>query len=159
MTLPLQGSFIRKTKVKRIKILTPLIVVLLFSFFALADDQPVRIRTSELERTPLTAGPLKITLTQFRGSFLKIGNGLVETLVENTSTGFTTFSPQRLSFVGSDNNQADVLAIGTGDRHWPAVDRRIAPGAHIKEIYTLNGKVRLPARLYYDDKLLAVITD
>lgn len=108
----------------RIKLLTPLIVILLFSFFALADDQPVRIRTSELERTPLTAGPLKITLTRFRGSFLKIGYGSVEAQVENTSTGFTTFSPQRLSFLGSDNKQADVLAIGPGDRYFPAVDRR-----------------------------------
>lgn len=136
-----------------------LVVALLIPICVAADDQPVRIRTSELERTSLTAGPLKITLTQFRGSFLKIGYGSVEAQVENTSTGFTTFSPQRLSFVGSDNKQADVLAIGTGDRHWPAVDRRIAPGAHIKEIYTLNGKVRLPARFYYDDKLLAVITN
>lgn len=159
MTLTLPGPFIRKTKVMRIKLLTPIIVILLFSFFALADDQPVRIRTSELERTPLTAGALKIRLTQFRGSVLKIGYGSVEAQVENTSTGFTTFSPQRLSFIGSDNNQADVLAIGTGDRYFPAMDRRIAPGAHIREIYTLNGKVRLPARCYYDEKLLAVITD
>jgi len=39
------------------------------------------------------------------------------------------------------------------------MDRRIAPGAHIKEIYTLNGKVRLPARIYYDEKLLTEIAD
>lgn len=144
----------------RIKpILTPLIIILLFSFFASADDQPARIRTSELDRTQLTAGPLKITLTQFRGSFLKIGGGSVETEVENTSTEFTVFSPQRLSFVGNDNHQADVLAIQSGDRFWPAVDRRIAAGARIKEFYALNSKVRLPARLYYDEKLLAVITD
>jgi hypothetical protein len=144
----------------RIKPLGSIIVVLTISFFALADDQPVRVRTSELERTPLAAGPLKITLTQFRGSFLKVGNGSVEAQVENTSTGFSTFSPQRLSFVGSDNKQTDVLAIGqSGDRYWPAMDRRIAPGAHIKEFYALNGKVHLPARIYYDEKLLAEIVD
>lgn len=143
-----------------IKPLTPSILVLFVALVASAADQPaIRVRTAELDRTPLTAGPLKITLTHFRGSFLKIGGGSVEAQVENTSTGFATFSPQKLSFVGSDNNQADALAIQSGDNYWPAVDRRIAPGARIKEFYALNSKVRLPARLYYDEKLLAVITD
>jgi len=36
-------------------------------------------------------------------------------------------------------------------------DRRIAPGARVKESYSLSGKVRLPIRLYYDEKLLAEI--
>jgi hypothetical protein len=136
-----------------------LIVVVLIPLFAIADDQPARVRVSELEKTPIAAGSLKITITRFRGSFLKIGGGSVEAQVENTSTEFTVFSPNRLSFVGSDNNQGDVLAIQSGDRYWPAVDRRIAPAARIKEFYALNSKVHLPARLYYDEKLLAEITD
>lgn len=143
-----------------IKLLTPSILVLLVTLVASASDQPtIRVRTSDLSRTALTAGPLKITLAQFRGSFLKIGGGSVEAQVENTATEFITFSPQKLSFVGSDNSQADVLAIQSGEHYWPAVERRIAPGARIKEFYALNGKVRLPARLYYDEKLLAVISD
>ena len=135
------------------------IVVLFLALLASATNQPTRIRVSELDRTPLTAGALKITLTKFRGSFLKLGGGSIEVDVFNNSTEFTVFSPQRLSFVGSDYNQADVLAIQSGDHYWSAMDRRIAPGAHIKEFYALNGKVRLPARIYYDEKLLAEIVD
>jgi hypothetical protein len=134
-------------------------LALLIPLGTVADDQPARIRVSDLDKTPIAAGPLKITLTRFRGSFLKIGGGSVEALVENTSTEFTVFSPKRLSFVGSDDNQSGVLAIQSGDRYWPAVDRSIAPAARIKEFYALNSKVQLPARVYYDEKLLAVITD
>jgi hypothetical protein len=142
-----------------IKPLSSIIVVLLVALLASATNQPARIRVSELDRTPLTAGPLRITLTKFRGSFLKVGGGSIEAQVENTSAEFSVFSPQRLSFVGSDNSQADILAIQSGDRYWCALDRRIAPGARTKEFYALNGKVRLPARVYYDEKLLAEIVD
>ena len=119
----------------------------------------VRVRTAQLDRTPFTAGPLKITLTQFRASYLKIGGTSVEVQVMNTASTFTSFSPQKLSFLGNDNNQADVLAIQSGDHYWRAEDRRIAPGARTKEFYALNGKLQLPARLYYDEKLLAEIVE
>ena len=119
----------------------------------------VRVRTAQLDRTPFTAGPLKITLTQFRASYLRIGSASVEVQVVNSASTFTSFSPQRLSFLGNDNNQVDVLAIQAGDQYWRAEDRRIAPGARTKEFYALNGKLQLPARLYYDEKLLAEIID
>ena len=153
------GKLMRRFRNLCIKPLPPILLVLLVALLASATNQPARIRVSELDRTPLTAGPLKITLTKFRGSFLKLGGGSIEVEVFNNSTEFTVFSPQRLSFVGSDNSQADILAIQSGDRYWCALDRRIAPGARTKEFYALNGKVRLPARVYYDEKLLAEIVD
>ncbi|HXG92154.1 MAG TPA: hypothetical protein VNN73_07250 [Blastocatellia bacterium] len=144
-----------------VKLLTTGALILIVAFTASAAYQqpPIRVRASELDRMPLIVGSLKITLTQFRGSFLKVGSGSVEAQVENTATGFATFSPQKLSFVGSDNTQADVLAIQSGDQYWPAADRSIAPGARIKEFYALTDKVHLPARLYYDEKLIAVIVE
>ena len=76
-----------------------LAVALLIPLCAVADDQPVRVRVSELEKTPIAAGPLKIRITKLRGSFLKFGNSSIEVEVENGSTGFETFSPQRLALV------------------------------------------------------------
>ncbi|HKA19308.1 MAG TPA: hypothetical protein VKN18_13545 [Blastocatellia bacterium] len=141
--------------------LTPLLIILSLPLSQTTVGQvpAVRVRTSQLDRTPFTAGPLKITLSQFRASFLKIGGASVEVQVVNTADTFTSFSPQKLSFLGNDNNQVDVLAIQSGDHYWRAEDRRIAPGARTKEFYALNGKLQLPARLYYDEKLLAEIVE
>ena len=143
----------------RIKLLTFALLVVLLGSPAPIGAQS-RIRSWELDRMPLFAPPLKITLIQFRTSFMRIGWGSVELQVENTAGGeFATFFPQKLSFVGSDNNQVDILAIQSGEHYWPAVERRVAPAARIKEYYALNGKVHLPARAYYGDKLLVVITE
>jgi len=141
--------------------LTPLLIILSLPLSQTTVGQvpAVRVRTSQLDRTPFTAGSLKITLSQFRASFLKIGGASVEVQVVNTADTFTSFSPQKLSFLGNDNNQVDVLAIQSGDHYWRAEDRRIAPGARTKEFYALNGKLQLPARLYYDEKLLAEIVE
>jgi hypothetical protein len=38
-----------------------------------------------------------------------------------------------------------------------AVDTRIEPKARIKRIYALADKAQLPARLYYENKLLGTI--
>jgi len=40
-----------------------------------------------------------------------------------------------------------------------AEERRMAPNARIKAWYDLKGQVRLPVRLYYEDKLLAMIIE
>jgi hypothetical protein len=146
-----------------------LIVVVLIPLCAIADDQAVRVRVSELEKTPIAAGPLKIRFTKLKGSFLKFGNGSVEVEVENASTGFETFSPLRLSLVDRDNVQVNVMApkrssyrtVPPYDPRIPAspLDRRIAPGARVKESYSLTGKVHFPIRLYYDEKPLAEIVE
>jgi hypothetical protein len=147
-----------------------LFVALLIPLCAVADDQPAaRIRVSDLDKTPITAGPLKIRITRLRGSFLKLGSGSIEVEVENVSTGFETFSPERLSLINKDNVQINVVGGRRGyyrtvPPHDPRVptgllDRRIAPGARVKETYSLSGKLHLPIRLYYDEKLLAEITE
>ena len=127
-----------------------------------------RVRASDLSRVPLTAGHLRITVTRFRdhGIFRFDRYVRIEMQIENTSSEFVTFSPQSLSFVESDNNQVHVLGIrifhGGQDGEqsiMPAQDRKIAPGARIKVSYVLTDRVTPPARFYYDDKLLATITD
>lgn len=146
-----------------------LLIALLIQFSAAADDQPARIRVSDLEKTPIVASQLKIRITRLRSSFLKVANGSIEVDVENVGTAFETFSPQRLSLINEDNLQINI--VGSKHNYYRTVppydpktatgllDRRIAPGARIKETYSLNGKVHLPMRLYYDEKLLAEIVE
>ena len=146
-----------------------LVLALLIPFSAAADDQPAHIRVSDLEKTPIVATPLKIRITRLRGSFLKVGSGSIEVEVENAGTGFETFSPQRLSLINKDNVQINI--VGAKHSYYRTIpsydprmatgllDRRIAPGARIKESYSLSGKVHLPMRLYYDEKLLAEIVE
>jgi len=145
-----------------------LVLALLIPLCAVADDQPARIRVSDLDKTPIVAGPLKIRITRLRGSYLKLGNGSIEVEVENVSSGFETFSPQRLSLINHDNIQINVVGTKRYYRTVPPydpripsgpLDRRIAPGARVKESYSLSGKVHLPIRLYYDEKLLAEIVE
>lgn len=87
--------------------------------------------------------------------------------MENTSDDFTTFDPRLLSFIDKDNNQMDILgvrvAISVGGKGGGSVvmaeDTRIAPKARIKRKYALTDYVQLPARLYYEDKLLATMIE
>ena len=142
----------------RPKLIALIFFTLMIPFVVGAGQQPpTRIRVSELERMPFIVGTLKITITEFRGSVLKLLAAYIEVRVENTSTEFATFSPQRLVFVNKDNEQTDILGIRNGTL--PALDKSIAPGARIKQSYVLTEKVRLPARLYYNEKLLAVIAE
>lgn len=145
------------------------VLALVIPLCAVADDQSVRVRVSELEKTPISAGPLKIRITKLKGSFLKFGNGSIEVEVENSSAGFETFSPHRLALVDRDNGQVNVMApkrssyrtVPPYDPRIPTglLDRRIAPGARIKESYSLSGKAHFPIRLYYDEKMLAEIVE
>jgi|SRR6185369_2863837 len=146
-----------------------LVLALAIPLCAIADDQPARVKVSDLEKTPIAAGQLKIRITKLRGSFLKLGSGSIEVVVENPGSAFETFSPPRLSLVDKENIQVNVLAnrrmtyrtvppYDSGTVTNP-LDRRIAPGARVKENYSLSGKVHLPIRLYYDEKLLAEIVE
>ena len=51
------------------------VLALLIPLCAVADDPHARVRVSELEKTPIAAGPLKIRIVKLKGSFLKFGNG------------------------------------------------------------------------------------
>jgi hypothetical protein len=146
-----------------------LIAALLIPVCAAADDQPARIRVDDLDKTPIAATPFKIRITKLRASFLKLGSGSIDVEVENVSAVFETFSPQKLSLINKDNVQVNVVAgkrsyyrtVPPYDPRIPAgpLDRRIAPGARIKEGFGLSGKLHLPIRLYYDEKLLAEIVE
>ena len=141
------------------RLLAALLSIVVLPLLALPNDQTsVRVRESELSRTPLFAGPLKITISSLNSRRFVSIKGVAEVKVENTSTAFTIFAPHRLSFVDRDNVQIDVVALVYFE-NLAAVDRRIAPGAHTKETYALTGRVHPPAELYYDEKLLAVIVD
>ena len=144
------------------------VLALLVPVCVAADDQPARIRVSDLEKTPIVATPLKIRITKLRASFLKVGSGSIEVEVENAGAGFETFAPQRLSLINRDNIQINIVGTRRNySRTLPpydprtagALERRIAPGARIKESYSLSGKVHLPMRLYYDEKLLAEVVE
>ena len=133
-------------------------------FFAQATDTTVDL--PQLKSTPFTAGALKITFTSFKRRIV-VFNGsksigdrvsiLVE--AENTSDSFATFDPQRLSIVNENYIQADILGVIYESQIFNAESRSIAPKARIKAQYVLNDKVELPARIYYEGKLLATIKE
>lgn len=135
-------------------LLTPLVVL---AFQAQAEQ----VRKGKLESKPFIRGPLKITLM----SFDRFDGIRVE--VENMSDDFTIFDPRRLSFIDEDNNQVDILGarvaieVGTsvGITVINAEVTRIAPKTRIKRSYRLTNYMLLPARLYYEDKLLATIIE
>lgn len=147
----------------RSRLLVLTTALLFIPFLAMAGGQvSTRVRKSEMKDVPLLAGnSIRITITKLHQGYLhtESGDAEIELKVENLSTGFVTFSPHRLSFVGSNNRQVDILAVQVIKDSYPAVDRRLALGAHIKDTYRLSDKLSLPARLYYEDKLLALITD
>ena len=138
-------------------LLTPLVVL---AFQAHTDQ----VRKWDLKSKPFARGPLKITLTYFYGDRLRPVSD-IDIEVENTSDDFTTFDPRRLTFIDKDDNQVDIVGQfagtdGIGGRYVVAAgDKRIWPKARIKHSYKLTNKVQLPARLYYEDKLLATIIE
>ncbi|HKP84856.1 MAG TPA: hypothetical protein VJZ26_02090 [Blastocatellia bacterium] len=149
----------------RSKSLKAAMLLMIVPVFAAAGDEPERVRKSEINKRPFAVGELRITITKFwPGSLLT--RGYIEVKVENPSSASATFNPQRLSFVTRSNRQINVRsrrqqgAISPGDSGLDlAQPREIAPGAYIKELYELDGRVRLPARLIYEGKQLALITD
>ena len=150
-------------------ILFILALALLIPLSATADDRSVQMRVPDLGKTPISAGAFKIRITKLTGSFLKFGNGSIELEVENVSSAFETFSPRRLALVNRDNVQVNIVNARHGDyktippydpnEPTAALDRRIAPGARIKESYRLSGRLHLPMRFYYDENLLAEIVE
>jgi hypothetical protein len=137
-------------------LLTPLVV----SAFQAQADQ---VRKGELKGRSFTSGPLKITLAEFHGRGIIYPRGRITIVVENRSDEFTTFDPRRLSFIEKSGAQVDILGLQEidGSREWliAADDKRIGPKAWIRHDYALTADIRLPTRLYYEDKLLATIIE
>ena len=145
------------------KLFAILILLVLLPAFTAAQDEPERVRRAEIEDRAFPVGELKITITRFwAGSLLT--RGFIEVRAENTSSATVTFSPQRLSFVGKDRRQVNIRGrrqtgpVHPDDRQIDvALPKDVAPGAYVKELYELDGRVRLPATLIYEGKELAVI--
>jgi hypothetical protein len=142
---------------------TILILLALLPASIAARDEPERVRRAELEDRSFTVGELKITIKRFwPGSLLT--RGFVEVRAENTSPSAVMFNPQRLSFVNKDGKQINLRGRWqTGFDHSKgrhidlAQPREVAPGAYVEELHELDGRVRFPARLFYEGKELAVI--
>ena len=159
-------------------LLTPLAV----SAFQAQADQ---VRKGQLKNKSFTTGSLKITFISFNSSFtipfqydgINFTNDMsgyiypIQVQVANTSDQFTTFDPQRLSVVGKDGEQSDIRGLihpsrrrradgrPLDDEPVAAEARRMAPKASITDWYDLTRRVRLPARVYYEDKLLVTIIE
>lgn len=132
-----------------------------------------RVRKSDLKKHPFAAGDLTLTVSLFRPHMrdpltFSRSAGQIQISVENPSARGVEYSPSVLTLVGSDDRQVNLrgrmqtgifLPAGEGDRLDPLQTRTVAPQAKLKEFYQLTDPVRLPARLYYGDRELAVITD
>jgi hypothetical protein len=143
------------------KIVVFAIGVILMASVGVAAQSPVRVHKSALSRTAIPAGDLKLTITDISNGNFGGGPYSIEVEVENVATTATPFDPQRLSFVMSDSHQIDVSAV----KLFPGKDQ-VAPrelllisGARSKQSYWTNGKLQLPARLYYQGNLVAELTE
>ena len=147
----------------RFEQLAIVIVLALIPASSPARDKSEQIRISDLSSRSFVVKDLKITIKKFRaGSILTRGH--IEVMAENTSDVATTFNPQRLSFVGKDGRQVNIRGRRqTGPVHPDdraievAQPREVAPRAYVKEKYELDGRVHLPASLFYEGKDLALI--
>jgi hypothetical protein len=144
-------------------LLTIIIVLTFLPASGLAGDEPERIRRSELTGRSFTVGDLKISLKRFWAGSL-LSRGYIEVRAENTSDVAATFNPQRLSFVDKNGKQVNIRGRRqTGPVHPDdrgidvAQSRDVAPRAYVTELYELDGRVHLPARLVYEGKELALI--
>jgi hypothetical protein len=141
------------------------ILVVILPLLVIADNQPNLIKKSELNKHSFTIGSLKLTITKFRASrgFTAYGPSAIEVKVENSSDGAEIFNPQFLSLAGKDNRQVNIRGQIRPNRPDEKPDaaqpKNVAAGAWIKESYQFYDWVRLPARIFYDGKELAVITD
>ena len=115
---------------------------------------PATLRQSELSKHSFEIGQMNLTVQKFRRSGF---SPYIVVKVENSSDSPILFDPQVLSFVGKGNQQVDTGSSAQGFIASPS--RKVLPGAFIIETYLLDHPVELVARLYYDGRLLAVITE
>jgi len=147
---------------------TVAILVIALPLLVIADNQPNRIPKSELNKHSFAIGRLKLTITKFQASrgFIGFGWSSIEVKVENPSDGAVIYNPQLLSLAGKDDKQVNIRGQirpasdrRSGERLDTVQPKSVTAGAWIKEGYELYDWVRLPARLIYDGKELALITD
>jgi hypothetical protein len=141
------------------------IALTLLPALGIARDEPERVRKSELHKRIFSVRELRITITRFWAGSL-LSRGYVEVKAENTSNSAVIYNPQRLSFISDNNRQVNTRSrrqqggIAPNDNGLDvAQPREIVSKAYIKEFYELDGRVRLPAQLFYEAKALALITN
>jgi hypothetical protein len=141
-------------------------IALLLSHVCVAMAQPViSLRQAELTKHSFYIGQLRLTVEKFDVGHSSKLNGRLPYIcvkVENQSDSAVVFDPQSLSLINKGTDQVDAVASRSGNPSGsppPLPMRKVLPGAFIRECYLWDHLVNLPARLFYDGKELAVITE
>ncbi len=112
----------------------------------------IHCKVSELDKHAIKEGQLILKLFGFKYRSFRIS-------VQNSSESFCTFSPADLTIVGNDGSQNYIeTSYSLSPPSMPPATVNIAPLAHILFTFGLNTEVRLPAKIYYSEKLVAEIT-
>jgi hypothetical protein len=137
------------------------VAILSFGVVSSAQDKAPTIREADLKNTSLAAsGDLTLTMLDLKGGLFGQAPIVIEVEIHNTSDTPVVFNPFRLSFVKADGRQVDVLSVPLWGEHTAdAHEILVLPKAHIRQHYFMNGRINLPAKLYYDGKLLAEIVN
>lgn len=133
-----------------------LILLVLSSLSVVMAQAPpaASIREAELSEHPFDVGSLRLTVEKL--AVEKIWHRqYVQIQVENQTDTAVPFEPQLLSLLNSDSEQVDVMGL---HGEWYPTTKAL-PGAVLKKGYWLDRKVKFPARLYYDGKELALVTN
>jgi hypothetical protein len=128
---------------------------------------PTKLTIAELNRHRFQVSGLGFTIVDFNeyvavvwafSTYHSAGVAGITVKVENNSKDFLSFSPAKLIFIGSDGNQATVAEEEFSNRKRLATETQLAPGGRFESKYLLTAGVSLPARIYYEQKLLAEIS-
>lgn len=129
---------------------------------------PVQRVASDLKRHPFDVAGLTLTVLDFSkkthivwafSTYLTPGVGGITLQVENKSSTFMVFSPAKLIILGRDGNQATLAKEQFLGEHKPPSETQIAPGGRFTTKYNLSAGVHLPARMFYDQHLLAEVIE
>jgi hypothetical protein len=113
---------------------------------------------SQLEGQTFSLQGLNVAITSYHsGGFT---NTELVVRLENPTSQFITVSWMDLALVDANGEQFERYDRNRGKLNAPEAQVRIAPGAHISHGFLLVGSassVKLPAKLYFQGKLLADI--
>ena len=119
----------------------------------------LQCRGSQLEGHTFQVNGLLVTVLSY-GRGHGLGGTSLRFHFENPSTQFITIAWQDLAVIGADGEQ--FIAHTPGNQESPVIQVRIAPGAHITQGLFFDGSAtrpKLPAKLYFQEQLLAEFTD
>jgi hypothetical protein len=137
------------------------VAILSFGVVTLAQDKAPTLHESDLKGTALAvAGDMTLTVLDLKGGLFGQAPIVVEVEIHNPTDTPIVFNPFRLSFVKADGRQLDVLAVPLWGEHTAdAHEILVLPKARVRQLYFLNGRINLPAKMYYDARLLAEIVN